>query len=86
MIPKSMKKPFWLAPACIMTLTMGIFLLLVYLWPDYAPRLHVNMFRRGVHVIIPLIAGISILSSISCLWYYVRLDQKIEAGEIVEED
>jgi hypothetical protein len=82
MIPKSMKKPVWLAPTCIMNLTTGIFLLLVYLCPDFAPRLHENMFRRGVYIIMPVISGVSILAPIFCLWYHVWFDQKIAAGEM----
>ncbi len=86
MIPKSMKKPIWLAPACVLDLCLGIFLLLVYFFPDFAPRMHENMFRRGVYVIIPFISFICILSPLSFLWFCIWLDRKIEAGEMVEED
>ena len=85
MIPNSMKKSWWLAPACVLSLTAGIFLLLVYFWPDFASRLHENMFHRGVYVIMPFIAGINIIAPIFCLWYHCLLDAKIAAGEAVEE-
>lgn len=86
MIPNSMKQPWWLAPACILSLTAGIFLFLVYFWPDFAPQLHENMFRRGVYVIIPFIAGVNIMVPTFCLWCCIQMDKILSAGENVEED
>ncbi len=86
MIPKSMKNYPWLAPACIFNITLAIFLLLVYFFPDFAPRFHENMFRRGLYVLVPFVSCLNILWPIFTLWYFVQLDQRIEAGEMAEED
>ena len=81
-----MKNPVWLMPCSILCLTAGIFLMLVYFWADFAPQLHENMFRRGVAPIIPFVAGINIVAPIFLLWYCVKMDARITAGECEEDD
>lgn len=70
MIPESMKKPFWLAPASILSVTAGMFLMTVYFVPSFAPHLHENMFRRGLHVAAPWVAFINIAIPVFGLWYH----------------
>ena len=78
MMPKGMKKTWWLIPACFICFTAGIFFLLVLLVPEFAPRLHANMMRRGVFVLAPLIGGFNIVAPITVRWYYSRQDQEPE--------
>ncbi len=50
MFPQSMKKPVWLIPFCILSMTGGIFFMLVYFFPEFAPksaREHVS--KRAAH-------------------------------------
>jgi hypothetical protein len=86
MIPKSMRTPVWLAPACILNFTLGVFLLAVYFFPDFAPRMHLNMIRRGVYVIIPFVVVMNVIAPVMCLWYCSWVDERVAAGEMDEED
>lgn len=75
MIPQSMKENWWLVPGCITGVTLGMFIMIVYLFPAYAPEMHERMVRKGLGVLAPLIGGVNILAPVATLWYHCRAEQ-----------
>ena len=80
MIPKSLKETWWLIPACIVAMTLGLFIMAVYLFPDFAPEMHERMVRKGLGVLAPLIGGFSILAPVATLWYHCRAGESVGRG------
>ena len=72
MIPESMKKPFWLVPVSILSVTCGMFLMTVYLVPEFAPHMYEKMFRRGLYVAAPWVAFINIVIPVFALWFHTN--------------
>lgn len=72
MIPESMKRPFWLVPVSILSVTGGMFFLAVYFFPEFSPHLRENMFRRGLHVAAPWVAFINIVIPVFALWFHTN--------------
>lgn len=69
MIPKSMKKPVWLVPVCIASLTLGIFLILT-VSTGFAPDLRDRADSRGGIGFLLLAGVLNILGPIGCLLYH----------------
>lgn len=72
MIQESMKRPIWLVPVSILSVAGGMFFTTVYFIPGFAPHLHENMFRRGLHVVAPWVAFINIAIPVFGLWFHTN--------------
>lgn len=73
MLPESLRKSRLLVLACIVSMTMGMFILAVYFFPSFAPELHEKMVRRGLYAQAPFIGGFSILAPVGALWYHTKI-------------
>lgn len=76
MIPESMKKNKWLVPGCIIGVTLGMYIMIVYLFPDFAPEMHERMVRKGLGVLAPFVGGVNILGPVATLWYHCRVEHR----------
>jgi|GEM_PF-3871473 len=81
MLPTTMRKPVWLAPICVIDLTLGLFLLIVITLPGFTPDLKEKAARRGLTALILAVAGINIIGPIAALWYHCRASERDDQGE-----
>jgi hypothetical protein len=79
MIPVSMKKPLWLAPCCIVSLTLGIFLALVVTTGLY-PELKDRADRRGGTGFLLMVGISNVTFPIAALWWHTRAYERHAPG------
>lgn len=68
-IPQDMKEPKWLMPVCILTFTIGVFLLTV-LSTELAPETKERAASRGLTQLLCVLAILNIASPIAALFYF----------------
>lgn len=76
MIPKSLRDPVWLFPVALIGFCLGMFLLTVYFFPDFAPQMREKMVRKGILQHLPFVGGMSALSPVALLWWCAKEDEK----------
>ncbi|MBU5636557.1 hypothetical protein KOM00_07380 [Geomonas sp. Red69] len=69
LIPEDMKEPKWMMPVCILTFTIGIFLLTV-LSTELVPEMRGRAASRGLTQFLAAIAILNVASPIAVLYYY----------------
>ncbi len=78
MIPKNLREPVWLFPVALIGFCLGMFLLTLYFFPEFAPQMRENMVRKGLLQHVPLVGGLTAASPVALLWWCVKMD---ETGE-----
>jgi hypothetical protein len=68
---------FWHVPCSIATLTMGIYLALVCLFPSFNRDHHELLSHGMAFLLAPYLIFIMIGSPLFTLWYYSTLDDKV---------
>ena len=68
-IPDGMKEPRWLAPLCVVTFTIGVFILTL-LTTELAPDIRERATARGLAEFLTAIAILNIASPIAALFYF----------------
>ena len=76
---KTMK--FWHVPSCVATLTMGIYLMLAYFIPAFAPVLHGILFSNNFHRVVPYAIATLVGSPLFALWFYTRVETDADFRE-----
>jgi len=76
-----MRKPVWLVPVCIASLTVGIFLLLI-VSTGFDPELRDRADSRGGTGFLFLVGALNVLGPIACLMYH---SWKSQRGKIEDE-
>lgn len=71
-----MQKPFWLFPVAQIGFCLGIILLTIYFFPEFAPQMRENMARKGILPHLSFVGGIAALSPVALLWWCVKEDEK----------
>lgn len=66
----------WYMPCSIATLSIGIYLAIVCLFPTFNQQHHDYLLRGPIFLFIPYMIFIMIGSPLFTLWYYSKLDDK----------
>ena len=86
MIPDNLKVPFWLIPACILSMTVGLYLIIVLIIPGFNPYLMGRLEAMGF---VPIAVGSGLLCfslPILLLWVCVKNENNNKTASAKEDD
>jgi len=72
MVPDSIRKPWFIVPLCICSLTLGLLLLFFLIFPDYYGEVHERIMRRNFFVVVATLGTLCVSLPIILLFLATR--------------